>query len=54
MALDPIFPPTAHYLNTNKYLAPDSLLERMQFEMIFDEGRDGKLVEELLREAGKA
>lgn len=44
LALDPIFPPTAHYLNSNKYLAPDSPMERLQFELIFDESRDGKQI----------
>jgi hypothetical protein len=54
IALDPIFPPTAHYLNTNKYLAPDAPMERLQFELIFDEGRDGKFLEELFSKQGKA
>ena len=36
MTIDPIFPPTAHYLNTLKYLTPDTPMDRLQFELIFD------------------
>lgn len=42
-----IFPPPSHYPNSQKYLAPDDPLGRLQFELIFDENRDGKEVEEL-------
>lgn len=42
LTIDPIFPPTAHFTNNIKYLAPDNPLERLQFQLIFDEGRDGK------------
>ena len=51
MALDPIFPPTAHYINSTKYLTPDNPMDRLQFELIFDEGRDGKEIQELFKNA---
>jgi len=44
LTLDVLFPPPAHYPNSQKYLAPDNPLERLQFELIFDENRDGKAV----------
>ena len=44
LTLDVIFPPPAHYPNSQKYLAPDNPLERSQFELIFDEDRDGKYI----------
>jgi hypothetical protein len=47
LTLDVIFPPPSHYPNSQKYLAPDDPLGRLQFELIFDENRDGKEVEEL-------
>jgi hypothetical protein len=47
LTLDVIFPPSTQYPNSQKYLAPDNPLERLQFELIFDEGRDGKEIEEL-------
>ena len=31
LALDPIFPPTAHYPNMIKYMAPDNPMERLQY-----------------------
>lgn len=54
LGLDPLFPPPAHYANSIKYLAPDNPMDRLQYELIFDEGRDGKLIEEVMRKAGKA
>lgn len=36
LTLDIIFPPPANYPNSQKYLAPDNPLERLQFELIFD------------------
>ena len=42
LTIDPIFPPTAHYFNSIKYLTPNNPMEKLQFELIFDEGRDGK------------
>ena len=42
LALDPLFPPPCHYPNSQKYLCPDSPLDRLQYELIFDEDRDGK------------
>lgn len=44
LTIDAIFPPTAHYINSIKYLTPDNPLDRLQLELIFDEGRDGKNV----------
>jgi hypothetical protein len=42
LTLDVVFPPPTQYPNSQKYLAPDNPLERLQFELIFDEDRDGK------------
>jgi hypothetical protein len=42
LALDPLFPPPCHYANSQKYLAPDNPLERLQYELIFDQDRDGR------------
>ena len=36
LALDPIFPPPCHYPNSQKYLAVDGSLDRLNFELIFD------------------
>lgn len=53
LTLDVIFPPPTNYPNSQKYLAPDNPLERLMFELIFDENRDGKEVEELFAHAKK-
>ncbi|XP_031505815.1 uncharacterized protein LOC116268178 [Nymphaea colorata] len=53
LTLDAIFPPPTHYPNSQKYLAPDNPLERLQFELIFDEDRDGEEVEALFANAKK-
>lgn len=45
LCIDPLFPPPAHYPNSLKHMCPDSPLERLQYELIFDEARDGKEVE---------
>jgi hypothetical protein len=42
LALDPLFPPPAHYSNTTKYTIPDCSLSKLNFELLFDEGRDGE------------
>ena len=42
LTLDVIFPPPCNYSNSIKYLCPDNPLERLQYELIFDEDRDGK------------
>lgn len=42
LSLDVVFPPFTHYPNSQKYLAPDSCLDRLQYELIFDSARDGK------------
>ena len=41
LSLDIVFPPPCHYPNTTKHLAPDSQLENLNYELIFDEKRDG-------------
>jgi hypothetical protein len=41
VGLDPLFPPPNHYSNNTRYLVPDCSLEKWQFELLFDEGRDG-------------
>ena len=51
LTLDVIFPPTNQYPNSVKYLTPDSPLERMQYELIFDEARDGQELVELYKNA---
>lgn len=53
LTLDPLFPPPCHYANTLKHLVPDNPLERLQYELIFDEARDSKQVEELYKNEGK-
>ena len=52
LSIDPLFPPPKHYANTQKHYVPDSPLDRMQFELIFDEGRDGKQFEDLFKNIG--
>ena len=42
LCLDPLFPPSTHYPNNLKHLCPDNPLERLQYELIFDEARDGQ------------
>lgn len=41
LSLDVVFPPPCQYPNTAKHLAPDSSLQSLEFELIFDEKRDG-------------
>ena len=41
VCLDPLFPPSLHYTNNTRHLAPDCSLEKLQMELIFDSGRDG-------------
>lgn len=36
LCIDPMFPPPAHFPNSLKHMCPDSPLERMQYELIFD------------------
>ena len=36
LSVDVIFPPPTHYPNSQKYLAPDSTLGRLMYELIFD------------------
>jgi tubulin polyglutamylase TTLL1 len=36
LSLDVIFPPPAHYPNSQKYMAPDNPLGRLMYELIFD------------------
>jgi len=40
LSLDVIFPPPTHYPNSQKYLAPDNVLDKLMYELIFDEIRD--------------
>lgn len=47
LSLDVIFPPNIHYNNNSKYMAPDCSLSKLQYELIFDEGRDGQKLCEL-------
>lgn len=49
LTIDPVFPTPFHYPNTQKHIVPDNPIERLQYELIFDEGRDGREVEELLK-----
>lgn len=42
LSIDVIFPPPAHYPNSQKYLAPDNALGRLMYELIFDQAREGK------------
>ena len=42
LTIDPIFPTPYHYPNTQKHIVPDNPIERLQYELIFDEGRDGR------------
>ena len=44
LTIDPLFPPCAHYPNSLKHVIPDNPLDRLQYELIFDEGRDGREV----------
>ena len=37
LSLDVLFPPVAHYPNTQKHLALDNALDNLKFELIFDE-----------------
>ena len=53
LTIDPIFPPTAHYFNSIKYLTPNNPIEKLQFELIFDEGRDGKEIVQLFKGESK-
>lgn len=53
LGLDPLFPPPAHYSNNSKYLAPDCSLEKLQFELIFDEVRDGEAIRQMVGEHGE-
>lgn len=47
ICIDPLFGPPSHYPNSVKHLCPDSPLQRLQYELIFDQGRDGKQLQEL-------
>ena len=42
LTIDPVFPIPFQYPNTQKHQVPDNPAERLQYELIFDEGRDGK------------
>jgi hypothetical protein len=49
LSVDVIFPPPCHYPNSQKYLAPDNPLGRLNYELIFDEGRDSKDLVDLFK-----
>lgn len=49
LSIDVIFPPPSHYPNSQKYLAPDNPLSRLNYELIFDEARDSKELIELFK-----
>ena len=42
LTIDVLFPQPYHYPNTMKHMMPDYSLEKLKFELIFDEDRDGK------------
>ena len=49
VGLDPIFPPPLHFTNNTRYLAPDCNMQKFQYELIFDEIRDGLELDELFK-----
>lgn len=49
LSIDIVFPPPCHYPNTCKHLAPEANLENFEYELIFDEKRDGKGIRELYK-----
>jgi hypothetical protein len=51
LSIDVIFPPPCHYPNSQKYLAPDNPLGRLNYELIFDEARDGQELIDLYKDS---
>ena len=37
MALDPLFPPTAHFPSSKRFYLSDNYLKNLKYELIFDE-----------------
>ena len=49
LSLDLIYPPPTHYPNTAKHLVPDSSLENLKWELIFDERVEGEELRRLYK-----
>ena len=49
LTLDLTFPPTTHYPNTSKHLAPLISLENFKYELIFDSQISGDELQKLYR-----
>ena len=49
LSLDIVFPPPCHYPNTWKHLAPEAGLQNLNYELIFDEKRDGGIIRSLYK-----
>lgn len=47
LTVDPLFPPPSHYTNNTRYMTPDCNLDKLQFELIFAEEREGKALQRL-------
>lgn len=42
LAIDPLIPPNEHYAPSKRYQLCDRILDRLKFELIFDEKHEGK------------
>ena len=52
LGLDPLLPPPCHYPANKRYFLPDGILEKLKYELIFDELND-PIVSQLERESLK-
>lgn len=52
MTLDVIYPPPCHYPNTSKHLVPETDLNNLKCEILFDERIDGVDVRKIYEKRG--
>ena len=49
LALDPLLPPTSHYSQQLRYNLSDRIIEKIKYELIFDEKYEGEDLHERLK-----
>lgn len=53
IGLDPLFPPPQHYPLAARYYLCDRILEKLKYELIFDEKSEGNALREKTKRCGK-
>lgn len=48
LALDPLFPPPEHFSTIARYQLSDRILDKLKYELIFDEKHEGRALREII------